>query len=66
MIFMVELRAKLAAIVKSMHELFSRKYTPKAIKGKHCNSCSIKEICLPNLGKQERTFVKEYMEAHLK
>jgi CRISPR-associated exonuclease Cas4 len=49
-----------------MHEVFNRKYTPKAVKGKHCDSCSIKDLCLPNLGKQERTFVKEYMEAHLK
>ena len=65
-VFTVELRAKLAANVKSMHELFSRKYTPKAVKGKHCNSCSIKEICLPNLGEQGKNFVKEYMEAHLK
>jgi CRISPR-associated exonuclease Cas4 len=65
-IFTPELRAKLTDTVKSMHEVFNRKYTPKAVKGKHCDSCSIKDLCLPNLGKQERTFVKEYMEAHLK
>lgn len=63
--FTPELREKLAATIKSMHDMFRRKYTPKATKGKHCQSCSMKDICLPSLGKKDDTSVREYMEAHL-
>lgn len=63
--FTQELRAKLADTVIKMHGLFSRRYTPKAVKGKYCLSCSIKDLCLPALGKAEKTSVITYMEAHL-
>lgn len=64
-IFNPELRATLKAVVISMHELFKRKYTPKAVKKKCCQSCSIKELCLPELGKTDKTSVIKYMERHL-
>jgi len=60
-----ELRNKLSALVKSMHEMYSRKYTPKAVKAKYCQSCSIKDLCLPRLGNEDKTSVKKYMEAHI-
>lgn len=63
--FTPELRKTLCGTVKLMHEMFSRKYTPKAIKGKYCRSCSIKDICLPSLGTKDKTSVKKYMEEHL-
>ena len=63
--FTLELRNKLSAIVKSMHEMFSRKYTPKAVNGKYCQSCSMKDLCLPKLGDKDKTSVKKYMEAHI-
>ena len=63
--FTLELRTTLKDTVTTMHQLFMRKYTPKAVKGKYCKSCSIKELCLPNLGKADKTSVKRYMEAHL-
>lgn len=63
--FTSELREKLAATIKSMHEIFSRKYTPKATKGKCCHSCSMKEVCLPSLGVQNEISVRKYMEVHL-
>ncbi|MGI5900453.1 MAG: CRISPR-associated protein Cas4 [Christensenellales bacterium] len=60
-----ELRTKLKDTVMAMHRLFDRKHTPKAVKGKHCQSCSIKDLCLPGLGKAGETSVRKYMEAHL-
>lgn len=63
--FTLELRTKLTDIVKSMHEIFSRKYTPNATKRKCCQNCSIKDLCLPELGGKDETSVKKYMEAHI-
>ena len=63
--FTLELRLKLTEIVKLMHDIYVRKYTPKATKGKHCNSCSIKDLCLPGLSEKGETSVKKYMEAHI-
>jgi len=63
--FTQELRIKLADSVKGMHDLFKRQYTPKAIKRKCCQSCSIKDLCLPGLGKSNENSVANYLEAHL-
>jgi len=62
--FTPELREKLIDIVADMHNLFNRKYTPKAIKGRYCQSCSIKGLCLPGLGKVDKTSVIKYLEMH--
>lgn len=63
--FTQELRSKLETTVKSMHDTFSRYYTPKAVKGKYCQSCSMKDVCLPALGVKDKTSVIKYMEMHL-
>lgn len=63
--FTPQLREKLAATIKSMHEMFNRKYTPKATKGKYCRSCSMKDVCLPSLGGKDETSVRKYMEVNL-
>lgn len=63
--FTSELREKLADTVKLMHEMFSRKYTPNAVKRKCCSNCSIKDLCLPGLGEKAETSVMKYMEAHI-
>lgn len=63
--FSSELRTKLADILIEMHRLYNRKYTPKAVKGKYCQSCSIKTLCLPGLGNTDKTSVIKYLEAHL-
>lgn len=46
-----ELRSRVQAITKEMHQHYARKYTPKVKPNKSCNSCSLKEICLPKLNK---------------
>lgn len=63
--FTLDLRMKLIEIVKSMHNLFTRKYTPIANKGKYCKSCSVKDLCLPGLSKKGVSSVMMYMEEHI-
>lgn len=55
-----ELRRRVKSMVEEMHQYYNRKYTPKVKYGKHCNACSLKEICMPKLGKA--VSVKKYME----
>src|SRR5690625_4526101 len=44
-----ELREQVKEISKEMHSYFNRRYTPKVKTGSHCNSCSLRHICLPSL-----------------
>ena len=44
-----ELRQKAQSMAEEMSRLFARGYTPKVKPGKHCNACSLKELCLPVL-----------------
>lgn len=44
-----DLRQRTEKTLKEMHELFSRRYTPKVRRNKACNACSLKNICLPVL-----------------
>lgn len=46
-----ELRNEVLKIVGQMHELFSRRHTPKAKTGSFCRACSLKDLCLPKLCK---------------
>lgn len=58
-----ELRQRVKCMVVEMHQYYNRKYTPRVKYGKYCNACSLKEKCMPKLGK---TFsVKKYMEQTL-
>lgn len=46
-----------------MNNYYSRKYTPKVRKGPKCRSCSLKDLCLPEL---DGTMpVSEYIEKRL-
>lgn len=44
-----------------MHQYFDKRYTPKVKWSKSCNACSLKEICLPVLGKNKS--VKDYIRS---
>lgn len=59
-----ELREEVRSMFQEMHEYYRRKYTPKVKYSKVCNSCSIKDICLPKLGKM--VSVKTYLNQMLK
>lgn len=46
-----ELRGKVRAVAKEMHELYDKRYTPKVKLSKSCKACSLEEICIPRLCK---------------
>lgn len=63
----VEITEKLRQVTQSMAEemrrYFDRGYTPKVRPQKHCNACSLKEICLPALYKHVNA--SEYIHTHV-
>lgn len=61
--FTKELKDQTAAMFQEMHQLYDRHYTPKVKWSKSCNACSLKDICLPKLGKAVP--VKEYIHARI-
>lgn len=48
-----ELRKKVRDTFQEMHQYYERRYTPKVKWSKSCNACSLKDICLPAMGKQK-------------
>ena len=58
-----ELRSEVKEMFQEMHQYYERQYTPKVKTGKGCTSCSLKELCMPRLGKTGS--VKNYMEQAL-
>ena len=59
-----QLRKEVADILEEMHQYYERGYTPKVKYQKACSACSLKEICLPELGRN--VSVKTYIEQALK
>lgn len=59
-----ELRNQVKEMVKEMHQYYERRYTPKVKYSKRCNSCSLKELCLPKIGKSAsaRKYVEQALE----
>ena len=45
------LRQKVKDMFAEMHRYYDQRYTPKAKRTKSCNTCSLKDICLPMLDK---------------
>lgn len=62
-IFTKELREALESIVLEMHSYMRKGLTPKVKTGKKCSSCSLKDICLPELNKKKN--VKLYIQGRL-
>lgn len=50
-IFSEELREQVRASFAEMHQLYEKRYTPKVKWSKSCNACSLKDSCMPKLGK---------------
>ena len=59
-----ELRQEVIDMFQEMHQYFDRKYTPKMKYSKSCNACSLRDICLPRLGKSGS--VRAYITQMLK
>lgn len=55
-----DLRGQVRRIFEEMHQLYQKRYTPKVKWSKSCNACSLKDICMPKLGKASS--VKEYIQ----
>lgn len=62
--FTKELRDQIAHVLKEMHELYKRGYTPKVKTGKQCKACSLSNICLPKLEKSQN--VSDYINKSLR
>lgn len=61
--FSEELRAEVCGIFEEMHRYFEQRFTPKVRFSKACNACSLKDICLPVLGKNKSAV--DYIRSHL-
>ena len=59
-----DLRQEVRELLAEMHGYYKRNNTPKVKYSKACNACSLKEICLPKLGKTRS--VKGYIDEMLK
>lgn len=62
--FTEALRNEVVQMFQEMHQYYKRGYTPKVKRSKACNSCSLKEICLPKL--EKTVSVSTYIEKSLK
>lgn len=58
------LKEKVCASFAEMHELYARRYTPRVKPTKACQSCSLKDLCLPKLLKKRP--VSEYLSSRIK
>jgi CRISPR-associated exonuclease Cas4 len=54
------MREKVTNIFEEMHDMYSRRYTPKVKMTKSCNACSLKDVCIPKLCKNKSA--KKYIE----
>ena len=57
------LRAEVKNMFLEMHQYYEKGYTPKVKYSKSCNACSLKDICIPKLGKA--VSVKTYLNQRL-
>ena len=58
------LREKVRSMLSEMHALYMRGYTPLVKPSKSCGACSMKDVCLPKLSKNQS--VAAYMAVRLK
>lgn len=63
-VFTEELRLQVRDMFREMHQYYDRKYTPRVKWSKSCNACSLKDICMPKLGKSGS--VHNYIDNALK
>ncbi|USG67408.1 CRISPR-associated protein Cas4 [Brevibacillus ruminantium] len=50
-------------IFREMHHYFQKNHTPKAKAGPHCQSCSLNQVCLPEM--MNRKKVSSFIESRL-
>jgi len=47
------LREQVLTVTTEMHRYYRQRHTPKVKTGKHCMSCSLRQVCLPELLNRE-------------
>lgn len=62
-LFTQELRDRVRNAFEEMHQYYERQYTPRVKGSGSCRACSLKDICLPRLGKT--TSAGEYIRSTL-
>ncbi len=62
-VFTEELRSQTIGTITEMHDIYKRGYTPKVKPKKECRSCSLKDLCLPQLVKKQK--VSEYLSERM-
>ena len=60
-----ELRERVYALSKEMHDLFAGGVTPPAEVSRKCNLCSLQNVCMPKLTKKPVS-VRKYLRKHVK
>ncbi|MEL7624625.1 MAG: CRISPR-associated protein Cas4 [Clostridiales bacterium] len=63
-VFTADMRERLVKMIEEMNQYYDRKYTPRVKKSAKCKSCSLKNLCLPELS--EAGWVSKYMEKRIK
>jgi CRISPR-associated exonuclease Cas4 len=58
-----DLRMQLRETIEEMRGLWQRRYTPRVKYQKQCNSCSVKNICLPKLSAEKS--VSSYIDKNI-
>lgn len=59
-----QLRRRTEALAQRMHALYSARVTPRAVYEKKCENCSLKERCMPALGRVRS--VRRYITSALR
>jgi CRISPR-associated exonuclease Cas4 len=62
-VFTGDLKVQVRSAFEEMHQLYGKVYTPKVKWSKACNACSLKEACMPKLGKT--LSVKDYIHSNI-
>lgn len=59
-----ELKLEAKDIIKEMHQYYARRHTPQVKCSKRCNACSLKDICIPKIGKisSVKNYVAQVLE----
>ncbi len=61
--FSEPLREEVKKMIKEMHDLFRRGYTPKVKPTKQCRACSLENLCVPKLHKAMNA--RRYIEKNI-
>ena len=58
------LREEVKTLLREMHMLYARGYTPKVKTGRFCKACSLEDLCIPQLNKSQA--VHSYIDKHIR